>query len=69
MESTMSHDDATPMPAISFTEHDMDGMRGDDVKSGKTIAILTCGIFAVGLVLYSCVLVAVISQTLVYVSR
>ena len=65
----MNHDDATLMPVIPFTEHDMDGMRSEDVKSGKTIAVLTCGIFAVGLVLYTCVLVAVISQTLVYVSR
>jgi hypothetical protein len=65
----MSHENASALPTIPFTEYDMDGMRSEDVNSGKTIALLTCGIFVIGLVLYTCVLVAVATQTLVYTSR
>src|SRR5262245_4825595 len=65
----MSQEHATALPPIPFTEHDYTAMRHEDVRSAKTIAFLTCGIFGIGLVLYTVVLITVFSQTLIYASR
>jgi hypothetical protein len=66
---SMSQDHATTLPPIPFTDHDYATMRTEDVGAAKTIAMLTCGIFGIGLILYSVVLVSVFVQTLIYTSR
>jgi hypothetical protein len=44
-------------------------MRKEDGASARTIALLSCSIFGVGLVLYTIVMIAVQMQTVIYNTR
>ncbi len=65
----MTQEHGETFPPIPFTEHDLETMRKEDVASAKTIAILSCSIFGLGLILYTVVLIAVQMQTVIYTIR
>jgi hypothetical protein len=67
----MAHDNHDPHapPTIPFTPADEAVMRTDDVKAAKAIAGLTTGIFLVGIVLYTTVLITVLAHAPVYSVR
>ncbi|MFL5340248.1 MAG: hypothetical protein ACJ8F7_08845 [Gemmataceae bacterium] len=52
----MSHDPIAP-PPIPFTDAEKAELRTDDVKAAKTIGMLTTGIFLMGGVIYTVVLI------------
>ena len=63
-----NHDVHAP-PPIPFTAADEAVMRTDDVKAAKAIAGLTIGIFLVGIVLYTTVLISVLVHVPTYSIR
>lgn len=65
----MTEEHGQTHPPIPFTEHDFDTMRKEDVASAKTIALLSCSIFGIGLILYTIVMIAVQVQSLIYNTR
>ena len=56
-------------PPIPFTDHDFETMRKEDGASARTIALLSCSIFGIGLILYTIVMIAVQMQGLIYNTR
>lgn len=68
---TMAHENHDPhaLPTIPFTPADEAVMRTDDVKAAKAIAGLTIGIFLVGIVLYTTVLISVLIHVPTYSIR
>jgi hypothetical protein len=62
MGQIMSHDHpAADMPAIPFSEADLEAMYQEDKRAAWDIARLTGGIFTFGLILYSLVLLWMIN--------
>jgi len=64
----MSHDAVSP-PPIPFNDQQKVVLRADDVKAGRTIGMLTVGIFLMGVVIYSCVLIWTLLSTPNYLIR
>lgn len=66
----MSHDHAhADAPAIPFTETDLGSMYEEDKKAAWDIARLTGGIFTFGLVLYTGVLIWMLTAPVIYLYR
>ena len=66
----MSHDQpAADLPHIPFNEGDLEAMYQEDKRAAWDIARLTGGIFTFGLILYSLVLIWMISSTPIYSVR
>ncbi len=65
----MSHDHHAELPPIPFTEADLGTMYEEDKKAAWDIARLTGGIFTFGLILYTGVMIWMLSAPPVYVSR
>jgi hypothetical protein len=69
LEMIMSEEHDQTYPPIPFSDQDFETMRKEDGASARTIALLSCSIFGVGLVLYTIVMIAVQMQSLIYNTR
>jgi hypothetical protein len=69
LDCIMTQEHGETFPPIPFTDDDLKTMHKDDAASAKTIALLSCSIFGIGLILYIVVLIAVQMQALIYTTR